>query len=505
MSELDITAPDFGERDQQSGVIAQAARSVKWSFLYNAIPRLVTPFSTMILAALLTPADFGLVAISTFITALGRIVVELGLGKTVIQRRSLVKEAATSAQWTSLLMSGLLYLALWLVAPHLAVAYKNVRVTDVVRVAALALPLASLIAIPSALLRRSLKFQLLFWVNASFLIISSLSSVVLAAIGLGAWALIWGQLIGMAISACLAWKLSAWRPRLALHWPVLRSMLGFGGWVMVSGFLNWLFLYAGNTIGGIFLGVDTLGVFSLGFNVAILIPFFLVISLTDVAYPTFCAMQESPRDIGVNLLKVQALTGAVLFPVTFGLSAVAPTAVRLLYGSKWDGLGSVIAILVIMPGMGYVWSINEAAYQAVGRPDLWTKVAGLSLLVVIPLLWLTASRGLIPFTLARFCGGWILPLGNIYLSARILKISIRDQARALGPTLLISLSMFAGLVFLTRHGSTYAGILGWGKLLTIIVLGAAAYLVALRIFQKELWDRLFLSMRRVFVSRGVGS
>ena len=108
---------------------------------------------------------------------------------------------------------------------------------------------------------------------------------------------------------------------------------------------------------------------------------------------------------------------AVLFPVAWGISAVAPSAVELLYGQKWQGLGTVIAILVIMPGLNVIWALSENAYQAVGRPDIWPKLAGVSLLVLLPLLWIAAPYGLLALTLARFAGAWILPLGSVLFGA----------------------------------------------------------------------------------------
>jgi PST family polysaccharide transporter len=381
-----VATSNLAEPWDRADLVNYAARSVKWSFLYNTVPRLVTPFSTMILAALLTPADFGLVAISTFVIALARTVVELGLGKTVIQRETRVNEAASISLWVSLVVSIGLYLALWVLAPWISVAYKNDQVVHIIRIAALALPLTAISVIPTALLRRRMEFRHLFWVNSSSLIIQSLASVTLAALGAGAWALIWGPLVGMITSAGLAWRLVRWRPMFIIDWHVLRSMLRFSMWVIVSGFQNWLFLYAGNVIAGLFLSVQELGVYSLGFNVAIILPAFIVASLDDVAYPAFCKLQGNNQEVGENLRKVQMLTGAILFPIALGISAIAPSVVKLLYGTKWQGLGTVISILVIMPGLIYIWSLNEGAYQAVGRPDLWTKLAGFSLIVLLAVL-----------------------------------------------------------------------------------------------------------------------
>ena len=311
-----------------------------------------------------------------------------------------------------------------------------------IRVAALALPLMALAAIPKALLRRSMEFRSLFWVNSSFLIVQAVASVVLVIAGIGYWGLILGQLIGMLVSVGLVWGMVRWRPVFVFHRQLLRSMLGFSVWVMVSGFQNWLFLYADNAIAGIFLGVRGLGIYSLGFSIAILVPGFLEAALSDVAYPMFCKLQDAPHEVGRNLVKLQALTSAVLFPVAWGIAAIAPSAVDLLYGAKWQGLGSVIAILVIMPGLSCIWALNENAYQAVGRPDIWPKLAGISLLALMPLLCIAAPYGLVIFTLARFGGACILPLGNILLGTRVLDVGIKEQLQGFVSPLTFSVMMY---------------------------------------------------------------
>jgi teichuronic acid exporter len=488
---------DAVDANEHTALVGQAARSVKWSLLYNVAPRLVTPFSAAILAALLTPVDFGLVAISTFVIALARIVVDLGFSKTVIQRQTRVKEAASIGLWASVLVSATMYLGLWIGAPWIAKAYDNARVTDVIRVAGLALPLTALATIPNALLRRDLEFRRLFWVYASFMIVQAVASVVLALAGLGYWALILGQLIGLLVSVGFVWAMVRWRPVFTFDWPLLRSMFTFSVWVMVSGFQNWLFLYADNVVAGLFLGVAGLGVYSLGFSIAILVPGFLGAALSDVAYPTFCKLQQAPREVGRSLVKLQALTAAALLPVAFGISAVAPSAVELLYGQKWQGLGAVIAILVIMPGLASIWSLNECAYQAVGRPDIWPKLAGFSLLVLLPVLWIAAPYGLLVFTFARFAAAWILPIGNVLVGRRALHLGIWEQLREFVSPLVFSVIMYLVVSFLTRWLSPLVGLSGWVKLVSIIVAGALVYCLLLRLGSRELWNRLELGVRKM--------
>jgi len=197
------------------------------------------------------------------------------------------------------------------------------------------------------------------------------------------------------------------------------------------------------------------------------------------------------------LVQLQALTGAILFPVALGLSAIAPSAVELLYGQKWLGLGTVIGILVIMPGLSCIWALNENAYQAVGRPDIWTKLAGFSLLALLPLLWVAAPYGLLVFTVVRFGGAWLLPLGNVLFGTRALRIGSKEQLRGFVSPLSFSVIMFVAVYLLRQQLSPFEGMMGWAKLLSIAAAGATVYLLLTRLGNRDLWNRLRLSLRQV--------
>lgn len=494
MTESEITYANSGK---QETLVTQAAKSFKWSILYNVAPRLITPFSTMILAGLLTPADFGLVAISTFVIALATIISELGMGRTVIQRQTNIDEAASISMWISLVTSLGIYFILWMLAPQISAIYSDSKVTDVIRLAALSLPLGATTTVPKALLRRNMQFSRLFWVNSSFLVVSAVASVILALLGAGVWAIIFGQLIGMFISSVIVWALVKWRPLFVLNWLIARSLLGFSTWILLSNFQNWLFLYADNAIAGMFMGIKSLGVYALGFNIATIIPTFIVASLSDVAYPAFCKLGGNNLDVGKSLISLQRLTGTILFPVTLGISAIASPMVELLYGNKWQGLGTVISILVIMPGLGNIWLLNESAYTSVGKPDIYTKLSAFSLLVLLPILWFTAPYGLLIFTIVRFAGGLVLPLGNIFIGARTLRIRISTQIQSLGSPFLYAFIMFISVYLLTLQMRPFEGWLGWVKLVSAILFGAGLYIMMVRFVSRDLWNDLVMSIKRV--------
>jgi len=497
MTADNVSTPHLIESEEKEDLVSVAARSFKWSILYNVAPRLITPFSTMILAALLTPADFGLVAISTFVIALATILSEFGMGRAVIQRQADIDEFASVGMWLNLLLSLGIYIILWIAAPWISDLYKSYRVTNIIRVAALSLPLMAVTTIPKGLLRRNMQFKRLFWANSSFLIVQATASVILAFLGAGPWAIIWGQLIGMLISSLVVWGTVQWRPKLILKHSIVYPLLGFSLWVLLTNFQNWLILYADNAIAGIYMGLYSLGVYSLGFNIATLIPTFFIASLSDVAYPAFCKLQSDNTRIGIKLISLQRLTGVILFPIAFGIAAIASPTVELLYGNTWRGLSTVISILVIMPGLSALWYLNDSAYTSLGKPAIYTKLSTFSLLTLLPLLWFSAPYGLLIFTIARSIGALILPFGSIIIGTRTLNISISSQIKPLISPFLCALIMFVLIYFLAIQLSPLHGFTGWVKLFSIIVFGVLIYILMIRFISKDIWDDMLRSMKRI--------
>jgi len=454
----------------------------------------------MILAGLLTPSDFGIVAAATLVVTLAQVVVGLGMGAAVVQRQTEVEEAASIAFGLSVAMAALLYGALWWLSPVIANFYQIPALVAVIRVASLSLLLSALVSIPTALLQRRLDFQRLFWIGAVPQIVTASASVALALSGGGYWALVIGQLVGLAINVALVGRASAWRPKRIFDGALARSLLVFGLWIMASSFQSWLFLYGDNAIAGYFFGAQGLGVYALGFNIANLLPGMIAASLSTVAYPAFCALQhEGARAVGLNLLKVQATAAIALAPICFGLSAVAGPLVSLLYGDKWPGLGMVIQWLVIMPGLSNLWSLNADAYRAINHPEVWTKVAAISLLILVPLLIVAGTHGPGVFVAARFISAFTLPVFNIWATTRVLRISIGEQMRSLAAPFGLTIIMYAVVLIVSSALLPFEGPVGWAKLAAVVLAGVIVYAASLRLIRRDLYQQLIASVRRVLL------
>jgi O-antigen/teichoic acid export membrane protein len=476
-------------------VVDQASRSVKWAALGTLLPKLVTPVVTLVLAALLTPADFGIVAAALAVVSFGQIVVEMGMGAAVVQRRTQVFEAASLALFFSVTVGLALYAVLWIMAPTIARVYDIGELQSALRVVGISLVLSALISVPTALLTRELQFQRLFWIGALPQIANALVSLALALAGGGYWALIGGYLSGRVLNLVLVWKAGRWRPKPVFDRQLFRSLFVFSVWIFVSGLQSWLFLYSDNLLAGYFYGANYLGVYSLGFNLAMLLPGMLIAPLASVAYPAFCAIQDSPQEVGRSLNKLQSFASAILFPACFGLAAVAPPIVSLLYGTKWLGLGWTLGVLSIMPGISNLWSLNADAYRSVGRPDVWTKTMALALCVLFPSLIIGGQFSYPVFVLARFVGALSVPIIQIWAAKRLLRIPISDQWRSWRIPAALAVLMFGVVLALSWFLQPFSGTTGWLKLIMIVATGALFYIVALWRADRALFNGLTSSIR----------
>jgi O-antigen/teichoic acid export membrane protein len=468
-------------------IVNKAAKSVKWTMLAGLAPRLVTPVATILIAGLLTPQDFGVVAISTLVVYLAQIIANMGMVHAIVQRESAdLDQASQSAFWFNVITGLLLYGIVWWISPWLSGIYHSSDLNAVLRVAGLALPVFALGSIPNALLQREMDFRKLFWINTTGLIVPAVVSVGLAIVGMGLWALVIGSLAGSLVSIGLSWLLVRWRPSFGIDWAITRSLLKFGIWSLITGFQTWLFSYGDNAFAGYFLGVSGVGVYAMGFTFASLFPGFLNSILAAVAYPAFSELHRRGEALGETLLRLQEILALVMFPMVFGISAVADEIVTLLYGNRWPGLGMVISWLVILPGLFNLWGLNGEACRAMGRPDIWAKILGANLVVMFPLLWLAGPMGLMPFTIARFSSAAFLPVLIIPITGMILGLPILRQLRIYVVPLLTSLIMFVAVVVFLQAYAPLTGWTGWLTLLISILIGALIYIGIIWLVRRDL-------------------
>jgi len=385
----------------RQNITAKAVSSLKWSALMEIVSRTAQPIIFVILARLLTPADFGVMATAMIAISFSQMFWDAGLSKALIQTKGAPEEAAHVVFWTNVVLGLLIYLVLFLAAPTIALFFKSPASGPVLRVLGLQIIIASLTSVQQALFVRDLDFRGLFWIKLLTAFVPGLFSIPMALFGYGVWALVAGSLVGQMINLYLLWRKSHWRPQFRYNWVMARSLLSFGFWVMLESFGAWLIVWGDNLIVGRFLGVHDLGVYRTGWNLVTIIFGLVLNPFLPVLYPTFSRLQDDLPALKNTFHRVNRVVFALALPMGTGLLLVGPEVANVLFGEKWQGLGFVLGVLGLTYAMSWLVSLNTEIYRAMGKPKINMILMYVHILYYLPCFYIAAQFGLETFTLTR--------------------------------------------------------------------------------------------------------
>jgi len=378
------------------------AGAVKWSFLSEIAAKAITPMVFVILARLLTPEDYGLVAAATMVISFSQIFWEGGLGKALVQFQGNVSSAANAAFWINNALG--IVVALALVACANVVAdriFHDHRVADVLRVMAFQVLLSAATSVHTALLQKGMEFKRLFWVRLVTVAVPALCAIPMAVSGFGYWALVAGTLLGQLVQVVMLWSTSTWRPVGSFDWNIAAKLGGFGAWVALSGLAAWFYLWADSLIVGVYLGSHDLGLYRTGNAFVTMVFSFLFSPFLPVLYSHLSNIQDDRARVERVLRRVIEVIAFLSLPLAFLLFAFSTPVSHMVFGPAWTGIDWVIAVLALTHGFAWIVGANGEAYRAVGRPDYETKV----MLSVLPFFaiayWISVQYGLIAFLWTR--------------------------------------------------------------------------------------------------------
>lgn len=402
----------------------------------------------LVLARLLTPEDFGVMALALLLVNFCQVFWDAGLEKALIQTPAPPEQAAQVVFWTNALLGLVMFALLFLAAPGLAAFFHTPSALAVMRVLGVQVVIASLASVQQALLVRELGFRELFWLKLVTTIISCSFSIPLAFIGYGVWALVAGSLSAALLNLILLWRQSPWRPRWSFDWRLARALYGFGLWVVLESLGAWFFSWGDNLLVGKFLGAHALGIYTVGWTIANLLFGLVLNPFFPVLYPTFSRLRDNLPGLTETFQRVAHMVTALALPLGTWLLLAGPPLVAVVFGDQWPGLGLVLSLIGFMHGIAWLVGINPELYRALGRPDLNTKLMFAASLYYLPAYLLAAPWGLVAFTCTRLgLDLSTIPL-HIFLGVRMLKLSPFYLWHCGRPVILATLAMAGVLVIL---------------------------------------------------------
>ena len=470
----------------------KTVKGTVWSTLERFSVQGIQFIVMIIMARILTPADYGLVGMLTIFIAVSQSLIDSGFSQALIRKQDRSEIDNSTVFYFNIGVGLILYLILFLSAPLIADFYNEQQLIPITRIIGLSLVFNSLAVVQRALLTIKLDFKT--QAKASFVgaIISGAIGITMAYTGFGVWAIVWQQISNLITVTVLLWILSNWKPVWAYSWKSFRELFGFGSKLLASGLLNTIFnnLYL-IVIGKVFKAAD-LGYYTRAHQFTDFASSNITGIFQRVTYPVLCTIQDDNQrlsDVYRRLLKTSAF---IIFPLMMGLAAVAKPMVISFLTEKWLFSAVLIQVLCFSQMWYPVHSINLNLLQVKGRSDLFLKLEIIKKIILVIVLCVTLPLGLIPLCIGSIFSSLIALIINTHYTGKLIHLGFFKQMKDLIPTLLLSLAV-GGIVYITV---TYIPLNSWMALSVGVIEGILMYAGLAKILRFSEFNELLSIIQR---------
>lgn len=482
---------------QPESVREATLTGVRWYAVVRFLAEIAGLASSVVLARLIAPAEFGSVAIAFGIVALAGGMLNLGLVSPLVQRRELGRAELEATSFLSLTAAVLVVGTFELLVPIASDPLFGEQTTDLIRLSALSFPFIALGIVPSAQLQRRLDFRRL----SAFELVSQLTgacvAVAIAAAGGGGEAIIFGSIASAVIQAQFVCR-SAPLARPVPHIHAIRGLLGFGASAGLASIVYSAYQNIDYMILGARLGATELGYYWRAFQLGVEYQGKVSRIMLQLAFPIYSRLEDldAIKRMRARIVRAHA---SVLFPLLVLLAAIAPVLIPFVYGERWSDAVLPTQILTIAGLAAVVGTGGGPLLLAAGKPRWLLGVNLTALIFFSVVVYLTASIGVVAVSVSVAAYQVSLLLSVQLLLQRLLGIPISALVADVGPALVSSAALFAVALPLTALLSSLdvpSALLLPG----VAVVGLSVYMAVMRLVFRAAWADLMLLRRTVIPS-----
>jgi O-antigen/teichoic acid export membrane protein len=450
----------------------------------------------IILARLILPEEYGVLAILTIFISLANVFVQYGFNTALIQKRDADETDFSTVFYSSLLIAGVIYIILFFSVPLIADFYDNKTLIPLMRILSLTLFIGALNSIQNAFVARNLEFKKLFYSSLGAIIVSGIIGIALAYKGFGIWALVFQQLTNQLTIAIILWFTVKWRPQRYFSFERLKSLFSFGWKLLLSALINTFYTNIYAFIIGKLYSPAMLGYFNRGQQFPQLLVDNVNGSIQSVMFPALSSQQENRERIKGMVRRSIVSSSFLIFPMMVGLAVIAEPLVRVLLTDKWlpsvPFLQIACASLALMP----IHTANLQAINALGRSDIFLKLEIVKTIIDVLVIGIAAFYGIYAIAMAMVVSSVIAIFINAYPNLKLINYSYQEQLKDILPSMLLALTMGAVIYFFSW--------LDLSPLITIclqVVSGIIIYLGLAKAFRLESFTYLLITGKEIFISR----
>jgi O-antigen/teichoic acid export membrane protein len=458
---------------------SRTLRGVFWAYASYVGGRVLVLVSTAILARLLVPAQFGIVALALIFTTLLETVKDLGLSQALVASSGEdLHERADTVFVSSIAIGAVLFLLVVGLSPLAALFFDEPMLVQILPVLGFNFLVRGLGITHYALAQKQLDFRTRTVAELADVVVRGLTGIVLALAGAGVWSLVIGYVVGTAVLTATLWILVPWRPSLRLHRKHLPALLRFGGAVTGVDVLSAVIGQADYLFVGKVLGAAALGLYTLAYR----LPELVIVNLSSVAgqvlFPAFANVARSA--LSHAYLVAFRYTLMVSLPLAVVMAILAEPMVLAVFGHKWEGAVGAMQVLTLFGFAVTVGIPAGTAYKAVGRADVLLKLALPRAALLVGAIAVLVDHGIVAVGACQAAVAGLFSVIGLALACRLLEVRPREMAAAAWPAV-------AGTAVMTLAilGVTLVVEGDWPLVIAGGIVGAATYVAVLWLVARD--------------------
>lgn len=423
----------------------KTVKGVGWSFIDNIASSGVTFLVGLVLARLLTPAEYGIMAMIAIFIAISNSIIDSGFSNALIRKIHIDRIDYNTVFYFNLLVSIVIYLLLFFASPAISSFFKEPILINVTRIIGWVVIINALAIIPRTIFVRNIDFKTQTKISLISSVSSGIIGIGMALSNMGVWSLVGQQISRQLLNTLFLWIFCKWRPVWEFSIKSFRELFGFGSKLLLSGLLDTIYKNIYYIVIGRFYTSSQLGQFTRAEQFKTIFSSNLTTVVQRVSYPVLSSIQEEPERLREAYRKVIKITMLVTFACMLGLAAVSKSLLLILIGEKW--LPAVHFLQIIcFSGMLYpLHAINLNILQVKGRSDLFLKLEILKKVIAIGPIIIGIFCGIEYMLYGSVCTSFIAYFLNSYYSADLINYSTKKQITDILPTFLVSLFTSAAM------------------------------------------------------------
>lgn len=447
----------------------------------------------IVLARLLTPKDFGIIALITAFISITDLLVNSGLGTALVQKSEIDEEDYLSIFYTSVFLALIFYFVLFIAAPIIAAFYNEPIIVMVLRTYAISSIFFAINGVQRSILQREMNFKRMFFINTIPVIISGIVAVVLAYTGWGVFSLVFNAVFSGFLSAVSFRLIMKWRPKLLFNIKKVKNMFSFGYKLLLANLLETANRSLFQLIVGKVFNNTTLGYYNNGRQIPSFISISIYSSINSVMFPIYSRSQNDINQLKSILRQSICLSNFIIFPIMGGLAAVAEPLVKLFLTDKWLPCVTYLQLFCVVYGLYHLQNINFMVISALGRTDIFLRYEIFKKIIGIVILLLTIRWGALAIALGQAVVAIISIIINLKPNIKWLDYSFSEQFMDIAPTLLLTIIM-ACMVQLVKLFALNTAL----TLIFQILAGIVIYIGLASVFKMKAYTYFLHSMTTFF-------